>query len=88
MDINVKIQPTVPQNDMPKSLISSGIISEMTKKGNVRTAHDAINITKLNDATGTQLNASTSYCHDFNITKVPNVINPNAAPIEETANKN
>lgn len=68
MDINVKIHPSVPQNDNPNSLIFSGKISEMTKKGKVKTAHDAINITKLNDATGIQLYASTSYCHDFNIT--------------------
>lgn len=72
----------------PKSFIFSGITSAITKLVSVNTAHDAIKITNENEATGIQLYASMSYCHDFNIVYVPNTINPKAVPVELTANRN
>lgn len=49
-----------PQNETPKSFILSGIISAITKKGNVSTAQDAMNIVNETLATGIQLTVSTS----------------------------
>lgn len=47
------------QNDAPKSLRFSGIISQITKNGNVSTAHDAMKMTNEKLATGMKLNTST-----------------------------
>lgn len=50
-----------------KSLIFSGMISEMTRNGNVKTAHDAMNITNEKLAIGMKLNVSTLYPADWSI---------------------
>lgn len=81
-------QSNVIQNDCPKSFSFSGIISEMTKNGKVKMAHDAMNIVKLNEIIGIELNASTSYCHVFSIIYTPKTHKPSPVPMVETANKN
>lgn len=67
MQMNANVQTTDIQNETPKSFNFSGITSDMTRNGSVRTAHDAIKMTNEKLVIGTQLNALTSRFHDFNI---------------------
>lgn len=76
MTINANNHNSVMQNDMPNSFKCLGITSDMTKNGNVKMAHDAMNITKPNEINGIQLNVSTEYCHVFSIIYTPNTIKP------------
>lgn len=59
MTMNANDHKSVMQNDMPNSFKCSGSSSEITKNGNVKTAHDAMNITNENDTKGIKLNDST-----------------------------
>lgn len=67
MQMNANVHTTDIQNETPKSFHFSGITSDMTRNGSVRTAHDAIKMTNEKLVIGTQLNASTSMCQDFSI---------------------
>lgn len=49
----------VMQNDRPKSFTVSGIISEMTRTGIVKSAKFAIKSVNENETMGSHLNAST-----------------------------
>lgn len=86
--INESVHKSPMHNETFTSLTLSGINSDMTKNGRFNIAIDAIKIIKLNDATGIQLNASTSYCCDLSHMKTENVINPSAVKLVEIANNN
>lgn len=88
IEMNARNQLSVMQNDMPMSFIFSGRISAMSINGSDRIPQDPMNITKLNDATGNQLNASTSYCRDRSMVYTPSTIKPSAVNMVEIANKN
>lgn len=78
--INPQIQTSVRQNDAPKSLSCSGMVSETVTKGKLKIAQAAMKTINEKLATGIQLNGSTSKPHDFNSIYTPNVIKPKAAP--------
>lgn len=86
--INESVHKRPMHNDTFRSFTLSGINSDMTKNGRFNIAKDAIKMIKLKEATGIQLNASTSYCCDLSHMKTENVINPTAVKLVEIANNN
>lgn len=58
--VNAQIHNSDIQNDTPKSFRFSGITSEITKNGSVKTAHEAMKMTNEKLATGSQFKNSTS----------------------------
>lgn len=88
MVTNANNEITILQNVTPKSLTLSGITSPMTVNGSVKIANAAVKRTNEKLTIGTQLNASTLYCHDFSIMYIPKAIRPKAVPIVETKYKN
>lgn len=57
--INEHTHKTIMQNVCPKSFNFSGMISEITRKGNVKTAHDAMKQTNEKLTIGIKLTDST-----------------------------
>lgn len=57
--VNASNHMSVIQNDIPNSFSLSGKISEITRNGSDKMAHDAIKIASEKLANGIQLNAST-----------------------------
>lgn len=75
------------QNETPKSFSFSGIISEMTRNGSVRTANDEMKITNENDAIGIQLTFSRSKPEFLSLIYTPSAVKPQAIPIDDMPNK-
>lgn len=86
--INEVVHSIPMQNDTPKSFNFSGITSEMTKNGSVKTAQEAIKITNEKPTIGIQFTDSSATPDDFSIIYTPKVIKPKAIPTVDTMNKN
>lgn len=74
-------------NDMQEFLIFSGIISEQTVKVNGWIPNVEMKYTNERQPSGSQLNASTSNCHDLSIMYTPNTIRPKAVPMVDIVSK-
>lgn len=85
---NESTHKSATQNEIPKSFIFSGITSDMTKYGSVKTAHDAMNMTHEKLISGTQLYGSTLNFQNFSNEYEPKVIKPRAVPTVDTENRN